>query len=129
MDLANLLPAQQELVIKLHDGTPTDVVFYLVGQDSKAFREVSKRHAQAYLAASKPDVNVLEKQNAELLAACIMNWKGLSENGNPVPYSSDKALELMLMPELTYIREQVEQFIAQRANFFRKSSGTVEENS
>ena len=119
MELSDLFPISKELPITMPDGSPTDVVLKVVGHDSKRFREVAKKYAQQLMGDDKPSVELLEKQNAELVAACIVGWSGLTKEGVVLDYSEDEAMSLMLKPELTFIREQVERFVAQRANFFR----------
>jgi len=119
MDLAALLPIAQDLPVTLPDGTATDVVLRVLGHDSTPFRACAKRFAQGMLDDSKPKVEELEQQNAELVASCIIGWKGLSKDGEPLPYSKEQAVELMLKPELNFLREQVEKFVSVRANFFR----------
>jgi len=120
MEITQLFPVAQELTILLPDGTPTDIKLKLVGQDSTQFRTVAKKFAKQMLNnEGKPDIDVLEAQNAELSAACIVGWSGLTENDAEVPYSPQKAQELMALPQLAFIREQVEGYVAKRTNFFR----------
>ena len=123
MDLAQLLPAPAEVVINLPDGTPTDIVFKMVGQDSKQFRDIAKKMARSMLGKEqKPDIDALEQQNAELIASCVVGWKGLTEDGQPLDYTPAKALDLLNRPELSFIREQLEVCVAKRTNFFRRGS-------
>lgn len=119
MELSNLFPVAVDLAINLPDGSPTDIKFKVVGQDSKAFRDVAKRYAQQFMGSEdRPSIDVLEQQNSELVAACIVGWSGLTEGGEPLVYSKEKAVELMLNAELAFLREQVETHVAKRANFF-----------
>jgi hypothetical protein len=123
MQLQNLFPTAADLPITFPDGTATGIVLKLVGQDSKQFRDVAKRMAGSMLGQQdKPDVEALDKQGAELAAACIVGWSGIDDGDSSLPYSSAKAIELMSMPELTFIRQQVEGFVSQRTNFFRKGT-------
>lgn len=120
MDISALFPIAQDLRVLFPDNTDTGVTLRVVGSDSSAFRAVAKKYAQKYLGAERPSVDEMDEQNAELCASCIVGWTGLTENGEDLPYSAAKALELMSKPELGFIREQVEGFISKRANFFRK---------
>lgn len=123
MELSQLFPISTDLDIILPTGESTGIKLKVVGQDSKQFREVSKRIATSMLGKEeeKPDVEALERQGAELAAACIIGWSGLTEGGIEIPFTQQKAVELMLMPELTFIRQQVEVCVSKRASFFRKS--------
>lgn len=124
MKINQLLPTAADLHIVLPDGESTGIVIKMVGQDSSAFRSAAKGIAQMLMAQEdkKLDVEALEKQNIELLAACIVNWSGLEdEEGNPLPFTKTKAIELLSMPELAFVREQIERFVAKRQNFFRRN--------
>lgn len=122
MDIRNLKPKTRELTIVLPTGEPTDIVLTVVGADSKQFRETSLKWATKYFDGDKKTnpADILHSR-CEQAAACIVGWKGLEEDGVPIPYSPEKALELMMMAELHFVVDQIEQFITERANFFRRS--------
>lgn len=128
MDIANLFPIAQELVIKLPDGSPTDIRFKVVGQDSTKFRNVARQMAKSMIGreGEKPDIDALEQSNVELIASCIVGWSGLTKNGEEHPYSHAAAVELLGTAELTFIREQVEAYVSKRANFFRSGNEQAE---
>jgi hypothetical protein len=132
MRYKNLLPTpSQELVIKYpdgerdwKDGTPSDLKLRLVSADSLNFHSVVTRQAQDALLKGD-ELSILERQRnvAEQIASCIIGWEGLEDDNDvPIPYSKERATELILNPELTYIREQVDAFVAKRSNFFRVSA-------
>jgi hypothetical protein len=127
MKLKQLLPSAQKLEITLPDGSPTGIVLSVVGQDSVTFRDCAKKWGQLMLdKAEKPNLNELETQNAELTAAFIVGWDGIEgDDGAPMIYSKEKALELMSNPELSFVREQVEEFARTRTHFFRTSAVPV----
>lgn len=91
----------------------------VVGQDSLQYRQVTKQLMKARLDrdGKKMDVEQMEKDNAALIASCIVGW---SDDGVFDAYTPERAKELMVMPELSWIREQLEAFVSERANFFRK---------
>ena len=128
MKLSQLLPKSQDLPITFPDGEPTGIVLKVVGQDSKQVREVTKRFA-LIMDEQKPTLermNQVEQRASEIVAACIVGWTGLEdEDGNPLPYSPDKALELVSKPELAFISEQVVRYAADRQNFFRRGDNTA----
>jgi hypothetical protein len=119
----SLLPSTQDLPISNDAGQPTGIVLKVVGTNSKSYREAVKRSAKSMLGKeAHQDFDLIERNNAHLAAACIVGWTGLlDERGEPVPYSPQTAIELMLMPELTYMKEAVEGFAADKARFFRPS--------
>lgn len=120
MELTSLFPIAADLAITLPSGEETGIVFKVLGQDSTAFRKGAKAMASAFQQDDKPTPDVMERINNEIYAGCIVSWSGLEENGAPLAYSPEKALELIAKPELTFIREQVEAFVSKRAQFFRK---------
>ena len=94
MQLQNLFPISVDLPINDVFGEPTGVVLKVVGQDSKAFRDVSKKIAATMLGnEEKADIEKMEKQGAEMAAACIAGWSGLEEGDQPIPFSREKAVE------------------------------------
>lgn len=120
MRLDHLYPTSQSLVIKDGLGEETDIVLQVIGMESKPVREAAKRMHKSTIGRTEQDIDALEKGNAEVVAACITGWTGLENADGPVPYSHAKALELMMMPELTFMRAQVEEFVSERVRFFRK---------
>lgn len=119
MELSALLPTAQDLPIFNLQGEPTEVIFKVVGKESKRHKEVLNR--QPIKAIENPTLGDFDNVEVQLTAACIVGWTGLTENGAPLAYSPEKALEIISTPELGYIRSQVEAFIMDRANFFRGS--------
>lgn len=120
MDIANLFPIARELVIKDAHGNDTDIKFNVVGLESKAARDAAKRVHKSNQGRTEVDLDALERGDAEVVASCVTGWSGLTEKGNPIPYSHAKAVELLIQPECTFIKEQVEAFVSKRAEFFRK---------
>lgn len=122
----HLLPVHREIIVKLPDGTETDFKLKLQSTDSAEFHAVARRHAQNRLGREdRPSIDELAKDSAEQRAACIVGWTGLENAAGPIPYSREKAIELMSKPEYAYIQEQVEGFATQRANFFRQDEKTA----
>lgn len=132
MNISNLFPVAQPLAIVLPNGEDTGIVFTVTGQDSREFKDTAKKWAAKQLEQSadrkKQNINIdeIEKQRIELAVACIIDWKGVQENDEDVPFSKQKCKELLSIPELSFIIDQVEQFVTERANFFRKAEKPVE---
>jgi hypothetical protein len=120
MKVSSLLPTARDLPIKFVDGEPTGIVMKIVGHDSKQVHEVGKKFAMQ-LSEDGKNFDLLEQRAAEVVAACVVGWTGLeNEDGTPMPYSHEKAVELLSKPELSFIAEQVVRYAATRQNFFRR---------
>lgn len=120
MDLNDLLPVVGKLNIKLPNGQETGIVFDVVGEDSTEYRKGAKVVAQMFYSDERPSADDHEKANNVLYAGCVVGWSGLEQDGKPMPYSPEKALELLSNPQLTYVRQQVEEFVQKRTEFFRQ---------
>lgn len=61
----------------------------------------------------------LEAEAVDLLAALTAGWYLVSLNGEPlnVPFSVENARELYAVPAMTWVREQVDEFAADRGNY------------
>ena len=101
-------------------GEELDAKIKLIGRDSSRFRNKMRDIAQKAAAAGKKrktvDLEKADREGAELLAACTLGWVGIEEEGKPVPFSEAEAVRLYT--DYRWIREQVDAFIADRANFF-----------
>lgn len=129
MDIRTLFPVAQDVKIILPNGEETDITIKVVGQDSKQFREVSKKWASEIMNAERTkkfDPELYERQQLEICLACITGWAGLQEDDVEIPFSQEKAKELLAMPELSFIRDQLSGFIAERGNFFRPRQKAAE---
>ena len=104
-------------------GEELDAKIKLVGRDSSRFRnklrDLAQRQATGGKKKSQPiDIEKADKEGAELLAACTVGWIGIEEDGKAVPFSEAEAVRIYT--DHRWIREQVDAFIADRANFFPK---------
>ena len=61
----------------------------------------------------------MDREGAELLAALTTGWSLVALDGAPidVPCNAGNAAELYSIPELLWLREQVDQYVADRGNF------------
>jgi len=119
--------ADMELVHPVSDETmlqddKSPITIKLLGTDSKAYRNKNrdfqrKRIAKMTKSRSKTiDYTVSDEDACELLAECTIGWSGIVVKGKPVEFSKEAAESLYL--EFSWIREQVDVFIGDRANFF-----------
>lgn len=72
------------------------------------------------------DAERLEIEGTELLADLTVGWNLLAPDGSKidVPYSRQNAIELYSDHAIPWLREQVDTFVGNRANFSRASSTT-----
>jgi hypothetical protein len=108
----------------LRTGRGSGAFITLLGKDSAEFRAILDERSRAYAdrgAAGLPlelDADEREQASREMLARCTKGWRGLERaDGTELVYSHSAAIDLYA----TYpaIREQVNVFIADRANFVR----------
>lgn len=61
----------------------------------------------------------IEAEGIDLLAALTVSWRLLTLDGQPidVPCNEDNARDLYSAPELAWVKEQADEFAADRANF------------
>lgn len=127
MDLANYRPTTASLAINDKFGQPTDMKVTLIGTESKPFREAVYRLSREQMARKDAsDVEQAERDTVRLLAACVVGWENVTDNGVPVPCTPDAAFELLFNPEFKFIREQVDAFASVSENFFPRSSGQAD---
>lgn len=100
------------------------VTIKLIGSDSKAFRNKNRDFQRRRIAkmvknrAKTIDYTISDEDACELLAECTIGWSGIIFEGKPLEFSKENAEILYL--SLIAVREQVDLFIGDRANFFPK---------
>lgn len=130
VDLSNLSTARKAdtgaVLEVLHpiDDTKLGITITLVGQDSEIHRAFVNRQAnklrqkitpgRGYM---PPSIEKDQEQATELLVACTLGWEGMAMGGKDYPFSPDNARALYSDPGYAWLREQVDRFIADRANF------------
>jgi len=102
----------------LRDGEGREVTLILAGQDSEAFRKAQRAATNKRLSAkgrTKLTAEELEAEAIELLARCTLGWTGIAFDGRPLDHSAANAVRLY--ERLPWVREQADEFIADRANY------------
>ena len=106
------------------EGKAAGWVLEVIGFDSTALRGAIKRIAVARAERPIDDkalldkMNADEQDNADIAAAAVVGWNDAFA-GAVGPYSAETAIELMRDVEITWVREQVENCLRKRVNFFR----------
>ena len=89
----------------------------LIGTDSKAFRDLAKQRATATLKRTKEEQENYDSDDemSVMLSKCTLAWSGVEEGVEAVEFSQENAL--MMYRKYRWLRDQVDQFIGDRANF------------
>lgn len=99
------------------DGSP--VTIRLLGQDSKRWRGYVHRTANKRLQSRKTrqTAEEIEAENTEGWVALTMGWSGIVLEGRPLDCTPENAR--LIYTRFPFIREQVAEFVSDRANFLR----------
>lgn len=121
MDIASLKPLEEVEVKISHPLTkePTDIVFTVCGTDSKQYRQAVRDIMVKRMANQDEDTNAFDTDEIEILARCVIDFKGLTIEGK----EPGKDLEdiMQLFTEFSWLKDQVDKFIANKSNFFLKA--------
>lgn len=90
------------------DGSDTDFYIKIRGIDSKAYRQAVRKQQKEIL-------DDTEGHAERLLASITIAWRGLTDNGQDVEFSEERAEQLYL--NSPGIARQVDREAANRANF------------
>jgi len=95
------------------------VAITLLGSDSDTFREVSRANVSRRIAnkdRSGIDFEASEREQIELMVACTTGWSNVKDKeGKTIPFTAANAKSLY--EAYPAVREQVESFVMDRANF------------
>lgn len=127
-DLNNLdtgKAADQGAVLELiHpvENTKLDIRITLAGSDSAVYRKTQNRIANVRTSKISPQRPFIpltseeqEENGLEVLAACTLAWEGVMVDGADVECNVRNAK--MVYRRFPWIKEQVDAFVANRANF------------
>ena len=100
---------------------PTGVEITLAGADSDVYRRAQRTWANKQMdrlmkrRGNNPSVEEIEERSLDIMARCTLSWKDVEFKGKKLPCNYENAI--MLYRELPWLREQVDEFINDRANF------------
>lgn len=122
--LAELRPIAAKVELK-HPLTAEGlgVFIEMVGTESAEFRNAFKVLAKkrALLTADESkDIDLIESDSNEMLAVCVLGWSDDEFFGSA--FSHEKLVEVLADPELEFIKTQLNEFVVDRTNFFRKDN-------
>lgn len=124
LDVVSAAEMGAEVILR-HPGTdePLDIKFKVVGKDSKrvynALRVVGNRRLNSN---TRETLDKIEADGIALLVACTVGWENLQEDGEDVPFTPEAAQRIY--KEYKWIREQVDAFVQDRANFLKTGSAS-----
>lgn len=108
-----------EINILSEAGEPTDVRIQVYSPDSEQYRKAANRVRNNTMKFIRKNNGTtaerIEADMVEILANVTVGWSGLTENGQPWPFSIENARRLYT--DFPFIREQVDEFVGDRKNF------------
>lgn len=95
------------------------------GRDSRIYRDKSREESQIAIQEARSqqaddqlqvDIAKVDKQAVRVLAACTIGWENIADaDGQAIAFNEANAVRLYT--DFPWIREQVDRFMAVRANF------------
>jgi len=125
MDLSKLNSEDEATLEIVHPSTgePLGIKITVAGIDSKIYREAqrkvsNKRLKQTFgrgVVNKTPTVEEFEAETVDILAKCTMSWQNIVWEEKELPCNYENAK--MIYIKLIWLRDQVDAFINDRANF------------
>lgn len=131
MDLSTLEPVTDSVPVQLRHPTTGErlatstgaaITISIVGMDSDQFRTRHRAIINKRLNAGKKvkiTAEEIEGESIDTIAACITGWQNVDLDAKPLDFS--KANAKTLLTRLPWLREQLDEAIADRANFLKAS--------
>jgi hypothetical protein len=131
MDLSTLEPTTDSVPVPLRHPVTNEkllaaggapITVNIVGMDSEQFRTRHRAIINRRLSAGKKakvTAEEIEAESIDTIAACITGWQQIELDGKPLEYS--KGAAKTLLTRLPWLREQLDEAIADRANFLKTS--------
>ena len=119
-----------EVQIKDPNGEPLGVTFELAGPEHPERKRITFAQSRKFMKsysktgrAEMPEPEDAEAQKKENLAAFTLGWKGLvDENGAPVHFSKQAALDLYRDPEMAWLVDQLDAALGDKELFITRSA-------
>ena len=118
LELTN--PGTDEVLMQEDGKTPVSIT--LLGSDSAEFRTATRTFGNKKLQQKKPGkqtIEEMEQVTCRILAQVTIAWSGLEHDGQELVCDTKTAE--WLYTEFPWIREQVDGFVNERANFLRSA--------
>ena len=99
----------------------SSVGIYLLGRDSDAYRQAQRKVTNRRL-SQKSSTSItaerLESEANDILAHCTVSWNGIVYKGEELECNAANAKRIY--KEIPWLKEQVDEFVAERANYLEK---------
>jgi hypothetical protein len=97
------------------------VTMTVLGSYSKTYRRTQSAQRERMLRTRRSSLTdeLLEKNRADLAAACVTGWDGFLASGQPVPFTRENVLKVFA--KFPFIFDQVWEEIHARENFSARS--------
>lgn len=99
---------------------PLDIVLTVVGSDSKRYKRASHKVQNRVIGQrrNKMTAEKLEANGMEILSACVVEWQNVEDSDlfDKKPKCTPENV-LLFLNKHTWAKEQVDSFVADRANF------------
>lgn len=124
-----ILHPDDRVPLKQADGSPVTIT--VLGKDSDEFvraeRKARQQTREAMMRRQKYSAADEDRQGDAALAACTTGWSGIpaawlepgATDEAAAPFSIENAQKLYGNPGVRWLREQVDEFVGDRANFLR----------
>ena len=106
------------------ENTPLGIKITLAGADSDIYRKTVNKNINKRVQRMKPGQSLpftaeeQEESGLNLLAICTLAWEGVVVEGEALPCTKENAK--MIYQRFPWIKEQVDFFIGDRANFLHR---------
>jgi len=126
MDISALKVSNEPMKMSVRHPTTDEemgIVIMLMGSDYEEYQEkVYELRQDAVKSAPNKELDKLSRQKTKgfllgILSLHITGWEKIEIDGKPFKYSKDNAIHLMT--EWPWMRDQVEEFVDNRANFIK----------
>lgn len=100
-------------------GEEIPVTITLAGMDSETFRHAQNAIANRRINGRRKKISVeeLNRESIEILARCTLGWQGIVMDGQEL--SSDVENAVKVYTRFPWIKEQVDAFTSDRANYLQ----------
>ena len=110
-------PVTNEL-LELEDGSPLTIE--LMGMESAVAKNIVKARSQKMMNSRKGlklDIDEAMSFNANLLSKLTVGWTNISDDDTMIEFSKAAAHDLYM--KHSWLRDQVDEFVTDRENFFK----------
>lgn len=99
-------------------GKKMDISFCCLGRNTSEYRQSKHKTTQKMVSGRKnAAAEAVSEGTVNMLCACVVDWKGITEESKPYPCTHEAKRKLFSDPEVLWLTEQIEEFIVADENF------------